>query len=209
MLGSRVTSVHIGGRMQELAVLNFSFFDTVKRSMDEKDINESPPPDREQSSEYGDALSDVLKDQVRRDELRSTATPKVAPVRVHPSVPPALALVSIWLWVFPPTALIPEVPTIPPAAQEAGLRMEMFIQLNNIIRYRAEHGNLPSGLDDLGDRPEGVQYTQLADDVFQLSGRTGDVTVAYTSTEPVEDLVADAMGVVSGSISSTPGGAGA
>ena len=178
--------------------------------MDEKDINESLPPDRRQPSEYGDALSDVLKDQVRRDELRSTATPKAAErTRVHVSVPPALALVSIWLWVFPPAVLIPQVPTVPPAAQEAGLRMEMFIQLNSIIRYRAEHGNLPSGLDDLGDRPEGVQYTQLADDIFQLTGRTGDVTVDYTSTEPVEDLVADAMGVVSGSISSTPGGAGA
>ncbi len=87
--------------------------------------------------------------------------------------------------------------------------MEMFIQLNNIVRYRLEHGNLPSGLDDLGDRPEGVQYTQLADGVFQLSGRTGDVTVDYTSTEPVEDLLADAMGLVSGIVSSTPRGAGA
>jgi hypothetical protein len=158
--------VHIRRRIQELAVLNFSFFDTVKRSMDERDINESPPPARERSSEYGDTLSDVLKDQVRRDELRSAATPKAARARVHPSVPPALALVSIWLWVFPPPTLIPEVPTIPPAAQEAGLRMEMFIQLNNIIRYRSEHGSLPSGLDDLDDRPEGVQYTQLADDFF-------------------------------------------
>ena len=175
--------------------------------MDEKQINEPAPPDGQQSSEYGDALSDVLKDQVRRDELRRAPAPKAARARVHPSVPPVLALVSIWLWVFPPTALIPEVPTIPPAAQEAGLRMEMFIQLNNIIRYRSEHGNLPSGLDDLGDRPEGVQYTQIADDVFQLSGRTGDVIVDYTSTEPVEDLLADARAIVTG-MSSTPGGAG-
>jgi hypothetical protein len=175
--------------------------------MDEKQINEPAPPDRQQSSEYGDALSDVLKDQVRRDELRKASTPKAARVRVHPSVPPALALVSIWLWVFPPTALIPEVPTIPPAAQEAGLRMEMFIQFNNILRYRSEHGNLPDGLDDLGDRPEGVQYTQVSGDVFQLSGRTGDVIVDYTSTEPVEDLLADARAIVTG-MSSTPGGAG-
>ena len=44
---------------------------------------------------------------------------------------------------------------------------------------------------------------------FKLSGRTGDVAVDYTSTEPVEDLLADAMGLVSGIVSSTPGGAGA
>ena len=194
--------------MQELAVLNFSFFDTVTRSMDEKDTNESPPPERLQSSEYGDALSDVLKDQVRRDELRSSATPKAARARVHPSVPPVLALVSIWLWVFPPAALIPEVPTIPPAAQEAGLRMEMFIQLTKIQRYMLENGSLPTGLDDVGKRSDGVQYRRLGDDVFQLSGRTGDVTVDYTSTEPVADLLAEARAIVTG-VSSTPGGAGA
>ena len=176
--------------------------------MDEKDINESPPPDRRQSSEYGDALSDVLKDQVRRDELRSATTPKAARARVHPSVPPALALVSIWLWVFPPALLIPEVPTIPPAAQEAGLRMEMFIQLTKIQRYMLENGRLPTGLDDVGERSDGVQYRRLGDDVFQLSGQTGDITVDYTSTEPEEQLLGNARAMVSG-VSSTPGGAGA
>ena len=86
--------------------------------------------------------------------------------------------------------------------------MEMFIQFNNILRYRSEHGNLPNGLDDLGDRPDGVLYTRLADGTFQLSGRTGDVTVDYKSTEPVADLLADARAIVTG-IPSTPSGAGA
>ena len=195
--------------MPESDVPNLSFFDAVTPSMDEKDINESPPPDREQSSEYGDALSDVLKDQVRRDELRSTAAPKAAErARVHASVPPALALVSIWLWVFPPAVLIPQVPTVPPAAQEAGLRMEMFIQLTKIQRYMLENGSLPARLDDVGERSDGVQYRRLGDDVFQLSGQTGDITVDYTSTEPEEQLLGDARAIVSG-VSSTPGGAGA
>ena len=127
----------------------FLFLDAIKRSMDEEQIDESAPPGRQQSSEYGDALSDVLKDQVRRGELRSAAAPKPKRTRVHPSVPPALALLSVWLWVFPPSALIPEVPTIPPASQEAGLRMEMFIQLTKIQRYMLENGRLPAGLDDV------------------------------------------------------------
>ena len=176
--------------------------------MDEEHIDESAPPGRQQSSEYGDALSDVLKDQVRRDELRSTATPKAARTRVHPSVPPALALLSIWLWVFPPAALIPEVPTITPAVQEAGLRMEMFIQLTKIQRYMLENGRLPTGLDDVGERSNGVQYRRLGDDVFQLSGSTGDITVDYTSTEPQEELLGEARAIVSG-VRSTPPGAGA
>ena len=176
--------------------------------MDEKHKDESASPEPSQASEYGDALSDVLKDQVRRDELRSTATPKPKRTRVHPSIPPALAALSIWLWAFPPQVLIPAVPTIPPASMEAGLRMEMFIQLTNIQRYMLETGSLPNRLDEIGERADGVQYTRLADGVFQLSGQTGDITVDYTSTEPEEALLGDAVGIVSG-VPSTPGGAGA
>ena len=176
--------------------------------MDEEHRDESASPQPSQASEYGDALSDVLKDQERRDELRSTATSKPARPRVHPSIPPVLALFSIWLWAFPPAVLIPEVPTIPPAVQEAGLRMNMLVQLNQIQQFLSEYGRLPETLDEVGERPDGVQYTRLSDGVFQLSGKSGDVTVDYTSTEPLAELAADAMAIVSG-VSSTPSGAGA
>ena len=86
--------------------------------------------------------------------------------------------------------------------------MEMFIQLTNIQRYMLDNGTLPNGLDEVGERVDGVQYTRLADGVFQLSGKTGDITVDYTSTEPEEDLLGDARAIVSG-VSATPGGAGA
>ena len=173
--------------------------------MDEEHKHDPAPPDPPQASEYGDAVGDVLKDQERRDELRSTATPKAKRTRVHASVPPVLAVFSIWLWVFPPAALIPDVPTIPQATQEAGLRMEMWIQLNNIQRFMTDNGRLPGNLDEVGERPDGVQYTRLSDGVFQLSGRAGQVSVDYTSTEPVDELVADAMAIVTGT--STPPGA--
>jgi len=104
--------------------------------------------------------------------------------------------------------LIPEVPTIPPAVQEAGLRMNMLVQLNQIQQFLSEYGRLPETLDEVGERPDGVQYTRLSDDVFQLSGKSGDVSVDYTSTEPLAELAADAMAIVSG-VSSTPPGAGA
>ncbi len=176
--------------------------------MDEENKEESAPPPPQKSGEYGDAITDVLKDQVRRDELRSTAAPKTGRTRVHPAVPPLLALVSVWLWVFPPPALIPDVPTIPLAAQDAGLRMNMLVQVNQIQQFVSEYGRLPENLDQVGERPDGVQYTRLSDDVYQLTGKSGDVSVDYTSTESVDELVADAMTIVSGT-SATPGGAGA
>ncbi len=171
--------------------------------MDEKHVNESQAPGQTPSSEYGDALSDVLKDQVRRDELRSAAAPKVARTRVHPSIPAVLALVSIWLWVFPPTALLPVMPSIPPADQEAGLRMEMFMQFINIQRYAAENGHLPGNLEEVGDGPDEVLYTLETGSTFRLTGKVGEITVDFTSTESVEDLLGDAIAIVSGRVSSS------
>ena len=175
--------------------------------MGDKQINKSAPPSWPESSEYGDALSDVLKDQARRKEKRSAAAPKSGRARLHPSIPPVLAIVSIWLWAFPPTALLPVTPTIPPANQEAGLRMEMFMQLTNIQRYVAENGRLPSNLAEVGDGPAEVLYTRGAGDTFRLTGTVGDITVAFTSTEPVAALLGDAIAIVSGTASSPSGGA--
>jgi hypothetical protein len=134
-------------------------------------------------------------------QVRSAGRP-----RLHSSVPPVLALVSIWLWFFPPAALIPEVPSIPPANQEAGLRMEMFIQVNHILRYVADNGRLPDDLGEVGDNPAALQYVPLSGNAFQLIGQTADISVDFMSTDPLADLVGDAIAIVSGSVSSTPGG---
>ena len=160
------------------------------------------PPHRPASSEYGDTLSDILKDQARRSELRKAPGPKPGRPRLHPYVPPILALISIWLWVFPPAVLRPDLPIIPLANQEAGLRMEMFIQVNHILRYVAENGRLPNDLAEVGASPVAVEYVPLGGNVFQLIGQTGDITVNFNSADPVEDLLGDAVAIVSGSVPS-------
>ena len=162
-------------------------------------IDESNPPSPAKSGEYGDVLSDVLNDQARRNELRNAAgSAHSRRTRLHPAMPPVLALVSIWLWAFPPAALRPEPPTIPLANQEAGLRMEMYIQFNKIQGYLTQHGRLPRNLEEVGDASSAVRYEPLTASVFRLSGQTGTVTVDYTSTEPVEVLLSDARSIVSG-----------
>lgn len=175
--------------------------------MPDKPKDQPKPINWPGSSEYGDALTDILKDQARRTELRSAAGPKSGRPRLHASVPPVLALVSIWLWVFPPGALVPEVPSIPPANQEAGLRIEMSIQVNKILTYVAENGRLPNDLGEVGDSRVALRYVPLSGNVFQLSGQTGDITVDFNSNDPVSDLLGDAIAIVSGGVSSTPRGA--
>ena len=118
-----------------------------------------------------------------------------------------MALVSIWLWAFPPAALRPVVPTIPPANQEAGLRIEMFMQFNNIQRFVSENGRLPNDLREVGDGSDEVLYTPQAGNTFRLTGQVGDIRVDFTSNEPVEDLLGNAIAIVSGRAPSPSQGA--
>ena len=173
--------------------------------MSDKNIDESKSPQRPAPNEYGDILTDVLKDQARRTEARS-APPVQKKTRLHPGLPPVLALVSIWLWIFPPGMLVPEPPTIPPLNLEAGLRLEMVIQVNNIRRYLTENGRLPGTLEEVGDAATGLSYEPLTAGVFRLSGQTGDIAVAYTSSEPVEELMGNARAIVAGAGGPTPEG---
>ena len=177
------------------------------RSMGDKHKNKSETPSWPESNEYGDALSDVLKDQALRKERRGVAAPGSGRARLHPVLPPVLALVSIWLWAFPPSVLLPETPTIAPANQEAGLRMEMFMQFINIQRYVAENGHLPHDLEDVGDGPDEVLYSLETGNTFRLTGTVGGITVDFTSDDPVEDLLGDAVAIVSGTVSPPSGGA--
>ena len=175
--------------------------------MGEEHRDKAKPPSWPESSEYEEALSGVLEDQVRRKELRSAAAPTSRRPRLHASFPPVLALVSIWLLAFPPAVLRPVVPTIPPANQEAGLRIEMFMQFNNIQRFVSENGRLPIDLREVGDGSDEVLYTPQTGNTFRLTGQVGDIRVDFTSNEPVEDLLGNAIAIVSGRVLSPSQGA--
>ena len=159
----------------------------------------STPTTQGQHGEYGDALSDVLEDQARRSERRRTGPIWKARRKMNPIVPLSLAVFSFWLWVFPPEVLEPvPPPPVTPVVTEAGLRIEMYVQSALIQRYLEENGRLPSDLREVGDGPTGLQYVAISDTNFRLSGLSGGVSVSYTSTTPLADLLANAKEVVSG-----------
>jgi hypothetical protein len=85
--------------------------------------------------------------------------------------------------------------------------MEMFMQFINIQRYIEENGRLPSNLEEVGDGPDEVLYSRAAGNTFRLTGRVGEITVDFNSSEPVEELLRDAIAIVSGNAFSPSGGA--
>ena len=171
-----------------------------------RSIGNTPDEDRPQTptsegqhGEYGYALSDVLEDQARRSERRRTGPVWRARRKINPLVPPSLAVFSFWLWIFPPQVLEP----VPPPAvsevhMEAGLRMEMVIQSARIQRYLEENGRLPNDLGEIDEGPSEIRYETISSTEFRLSGQAGSVSVSYTSTTPLADLLANATEVVSG-----------
>lgn len=155
-----------------------------------------PPKDWESASEYGDLLAEVMDDQAKRAQRRGAFKPPRGS-RMPATTAPVLAMVSLWLWVFPPTVLQPmPPPPVPVALQEAGLRVEMFLQLKRIQTYLAENGQLPDRLEDAGEVTKTVQYFPLVGSVFRLLGQANGVTVEYLSTQPTEELLTNAKDVI-------------
>ncbi len=163
---------------------------------------QDPPPAPRADRGY-DESEDAFGHQEGRRGLPTSTRPGSRQRGLHPAVPTVLALISIWLWAFRPPVLTPESPSIPLAYQEAGLRMEMFIRVNEIQRFLSENGRLPEQLSEVGDSPEGMQYVPATGGTFTLSGRSRDITVYYNSTQSLSNLLADAKLIVSGGASST------
>ena len=80
----------------------------------------------------------------------------------------------------------------------------MYMQFNKIQQYVVENGRLPNDLGEVGDSPVALMYVPLSGNVFQLSGQSGNITVDFNSTDPIEDLLGDAIAIVSGILPSTP-----
>ena len=167
-----------------------------------KETPRKPPRDWESASEYGELLAEVMDDQAKRAVRRGkSSTPRGG--RMPRAAAPVLAVISLWLWVFPPTVLQPmPPPPVPVALVEAGLRVEMYLQLTRIQKYLAANGKLPEPLEDAGEVTEAVRYSPLVGSVFRLLGQVNGITVEYLSTQPAEELLADAKLVISRGASS-------
>ena len=75
--------------------------------------------------------------------------------------------------------------------------MEMSAQLTRIQRFVKENGRLPSSLQETDQELDtGVEYITMADSTFRLRGNVGGVTIDYVSTQPVEELLSDAIEIV-------------
>lgn len=108
-----------------------------------------------------------------------------------------LAVITAWLWLFPPAFLRLEPPPPQPVEQEeAALRFTVYVQAQRIRAFHQETGRLPETLDEAGEPLPGMQYTRLHEDLYQLTGATDRVTLTYRSDLPLDEFIGDGAEVL-------------
>ena len=105
--------------------------------------------------------------------------------------------ISVWIWVWPPSVLQITPAVLPSVeAEESTLRLMMYFQAQQIERYRLDTGSVPVELGDAGPPFAGMEYIRLTNNDYRILGRTGRVTLSYSSVEPLDVFVGAGAGVL-------------
>lgn len=134
----------------------------------------------------------------RSEELEARRRNAGRPARIARLVVALLlGTVLTWLLVAPPAWVhAPVAAPPPPAVTEAGLRLAMFIQAQQIERYRRDHGRLPESLDLAGTPVRGLRYTTLGRDAWELTGGRPGAELRLRSGEPLDAFLGNSMSVL-------------
>lgn len=162
--------------------------------------HEAPDVEVSQASERDAALVAVLREQTEKAEVEAHAR-KVRARRQgfglrHLALGIATAI-SMWIWVSPPGALRLAPPGPPPVeAEEATLRLVMYFQAQKIEQYLLDTGRVPLALGDAGPAFRGMEYIRLTNSDYRILGRTGRVTLSYSSVEALDTFVGAGAGIL-------------
>lgn len=159
----------------------------------------TPAGTRSQSASPADeraaALRDVMDHAVKMQREVTAATPMR-----RSRVPRIVTLLScIVLIAFSAYSLIArpvfiwgEPPRMDPAHTDASTRLGMYLLAQRVEEFRAEAGEYPASLGDIGEAVEGVRYTLVSDSVFELRS-TVDTTLVLRSDAAVEPFLGNSI----------------
>jgi hypothetical protein len=152
---------------------------------DDSDRTETHPEvEVSQSGERDAALAAVLREQTQKEEVQAHER-KVRVRRQgfgsrHIALSFATAL-SMWIWIWPPGALQISAPG--PPEEDASLRLAMYFQAQKIEQFLLDTGSVPEVLEEAGPPFQGMEYIRLTSSDYRILGRTGRVTLSYSSAE--------------------------
>jgi len=159
-------------------------------------------------SEHARIVAEVLEDQARRSAVREAADVSQAEESDKPFFLQVGLLVAgtffFYLLFFSPAWIAPTASDpISAEATEDGLRLAIYTTASQIEEFRSQQGRLPRSMEELSLSREGVTYERVDAETFVVLATTGDTTLRYESTEPLDEFVGNAWGRVLGDVGSS------
>ena len=103
-----------------------------------------------------------------------------------------------WAWIAPPAWLVPKPAGAPSRDyREASTRVALALHAQRIEAYRMSHGRLPQTKQEVGIMSDEIAYERVDSLAFELSSRVDGEPVTYTSSQPRDRYLADAMAALS------------
>lgn len=157
-------------------------------------------PDLSPDEARARAVAAVLAEQAARVEARRRIESVPTTTRGRLVVMAVLSLCALYLWFAAPSWVAPAPPPpIPAERVEAGLRLAVYLQAQQVERFRSHRGRLPDVLEETGEPLPGVLYERMDARTFRLQavGVTGSsAAISYVSTDSLRAFARDADRVV-------------
>jgi len=110
-----------------------------------------------------------------------------------------LAGLCAYSWIERPEFIWgPNPKNVPPARQEANLRVAMYLLAQRVATYRAQTGYLPESLAPIGDSIDGVSYHVVHDTVFELRGLAAGKAVTLRSDQSLDAFLGNSFQIIQG-----------
>ena len=131
--------------------------------------------------------AEVLALSIARDVERSESERRERRERQRRSLSVfgvAILILSAWVWLLPPSWLVPDGPSAPSnerAVEE--LQLALYLQSQVVAGYLGAMGRLPRELSDAGEVVPGLRYIRTSPEEFILAGLADNDEVFFHSGE--------------------------
>jgi len=142
----------------------------------------------------------ALVTEIMEEARKNAATPAPPRSRLLASYVTAglVCAMCAWVWIAPPAWLLPRSTPAPSREyREASMRVALALHAQRIEAYRASHGRLPHGKQEVGIATDQIVYDRTDSLAFQLSAQVDGQPVSYKSSQPRDRYLADAMTALS------------
>jgi hypothetical protein len=158
-------------------------------------MSDAPPPPRprpsaaERAKEVAQLLKSIQQDAEEREFVRLQPGPPPRSPLWYGVLVLAVAL-NAWVWLDRPAWLVGESPSpVPELRQEQALRLQMYVQGQQIEAYRRDRGAPPESLEEAGPPLDGMRYQRAGPRSWELLGESGTFRIILRGSQDMGEFL--------------------